>query len=63
MFKNKTKIELIAELKKLQRKLVLLETKKSTKNDSKELVLSTSHWNSFFKNSANIIVVVDKKGQ
>ncbi len=62
MFKNKTKIELIAELKKLQRKLVLLETKKSTKNDSKELVLSTSHWNSFFKNSANIIVVVDKKG-
>jgi len=62
MFKNKTKIELIAELKKLQRKLVLLETKSSKKNESKELVLSTSHWNSFFKNSANIIVVVDKKG-
>jgi len=58
-YSKKTKAELIAELKKLQRKLnrfsdLPVKQKKSS--------LADKRWDSFFKNSANIVIIVDKKG-
>ncbi len=62
MLKNKTKIELIKELEKLQHKLSMLEKKKDSSAKEYGHLLKGHIWESFFKNSANIIVIVDKKG-
>ncbi|MGQ0827020.1 MAG: PAS domain-containing protein [Bacteroidota bacterium] len=55
---QKTKNQLIAEVKKLQRKVRLLSQKKSSgsKKSSKE----EKKWASVFKHSANTVVVIDK---
>src|SRR4051812_32839043 len=70
--KGKTKDQLAAEVKKLQRQLEILKKKPSAGSSSKttpvkkatstSLILKDSKWESFFKNSTNIILVVDKKG-
>ena len=66
---KKTKDQLIAEVKKLQRKVVALsKVEPKTKSPKVKIatpsseILKESKWESFFKNSANIILVVDKKG-
>lgn len=56
---NKTKSQLIAEVKKLQRKLDLIEKKQPSKAKP---TLKDSTWESFFKNSLNIIAIVDRRG-
>lgn len=62
MLKNKTKIELIKEVEKLQRKLSSLEKKKGATEKPADHLLKGHIWESFFKNSANFIVIVDKNG-
>ncbi|MCK6649364.1 MAG: PAS domain S-box protein, partial [Bacteroidia bacterium] len=62
MLKNKTKIELIKEVEKLQRKLSSLEKKKPSPEKPAEHLFKGHIWESFFKNSANFIVIVDKNG-
>jgi PAS domain S-box-containing protein len=52
---SKTKAELIAEVKKLQRKLELAEKKKAAPASSKE-----HPWLAVFKHSGNTVAVVDK---
>ena len=59
---KKTKSELILEVKKLQRKLDLSQKKQALKYSKNTLTLKDSKWDSFFKNSLNIIIVVDKSG-
>ncbi|CAN5455600.1 PAS domain S-box protein [soil metagenome] len=59
---KKTKDELIAEVKKLQRKVELLQKKTSTSASKESPNLKDSKWESFFKNSLNTILIVDKKG-
>ncbi len=61
---KKTKMQLEAEVKKLQRKILLLEKNKKTVSQkiSNTLLEKDSKWESFFKHSENVIIVVDKKG-
>ena len=59
---KKTKSELILEVKKLQRKLDLSQKKQALKYSKNTLTLTDSKWDSFFKNTLNIIIVVDKSG-
>lgn len=60
---KKTKSELILEVKKLQRKLDLVQKKQAPKHSKNIPTLTDSKWDSFFKNSLNIILVVDKSGK
>ncbi|MBA3971048.1 MAG: PAS domain S-box protein, partial [Bacteroidetes bacterium] len=60
---RKTKDELVAEVKKLQRKIDSLQKKKSETGPSFLPDLKDSKWESFFKNSLNVILIVDKKGK
>ncbi len=60
---KKTKDQLIAEVKKLQRKVELLQKKQSdTSNFFGSPNLKSAEWDSFFKSSLNTIVIIDKKG-
>lgn len=59
---SKTKSELILEVKKLQRKLDLVNKKQSSISPAKHQSFKETKWDSFFKNSLNIILVVDKSG-
>ena len=64
---KKTKDQLVAEVKKLQRKIEALQKKDGKTRllpGSKEssLNLQDSKWESFFKNSTNTILIVDRKG-
>lgn len=59
---SKTKSELILEVKKLQRKLDLAQKKKKLNVSGSIPILKETKWDSFFKNSLNIILVVDKNG-
>jgi PAS domain S-box-containing protein len=59
---NKTKQQLLTELKKLQKELDRL--KKSAPAASKAVSsLRDLKWESFFRNSVNAIIVVDRKGK
>ena len=59
---KKTKQQLIAEVKKLQRKIELAK-KNSPSNFSKDQSgLICPKWDSYFKNSLNMILIVDRKG-
>lgn len=61
---KKTRSQLLAEVKRLQRKLEAIPKKEErVKTSSKHPSLSDSIWESFFKNSINIILVVDKAGK
>ena len=60
---KKTKSELILEVKKLQRKLDLSQKKQAPKHSKSTPNLTDSKWDSFFKNSLNIILIVDKSGK
>jgi len=59
---KKSKVELIAELKKLQRKIRSFEKSQTAENKHPHSLLSNVKWQSFFRNSSNITVVVDRKG-
>jgi len=59
---KKSKVELIAELKKLQRKIRSFEKSQTAENKHPHSLLSNVKWQSFFRNSQNITVVVDRKG-
>lgn len=59
---QKTKTKLILEVKKLQRKLDLVQKKTILKSSHASAILTDTKWDSFFKNALNIILVVDKKG-
>ncbi|HLC82272.1 MAG TPA: PAS domain S-box protein, partial [Bacteroidia bacterium] len=59
---SKTKSELIIEVKKLQRKLDLVQKKHPQKLSHPSPTLKDTKWDSFFKNSLNIIIIVDRKG-
>jgi len=59
---KKTKNELINEVKKLQRKIESLQKKKSVENSPPSFNLKDSKWESFFSNSSNTILIIDKKG-
>ena len=59
---TKSKIELLAEIKKLERKLKLLSNIQNISANKPSLPLNDSKWESFFKNSVNTILVIDKKG-
>jgi len=60
---TKTKSQLIAEVKKLQRKLDAVQKDKDKTPVTPKPSLATSKWDSFFLNSLNTIIVVDKKGK
>ena len=60
---KKTKSELIAEVKKLQRKIESVQKKKSNEPPVTLADLKGSTWESFFKNSLNRIIVIDKTGR
>ena len=57
---KKTKPQLIAEVKKLQQKLDLAQ--KNKKSHLPQTTLKDPKWESFFKNSLNIIAIVDRRG-
>ena len=59
---KKTKSELILEVKKLQRKLDLSQKTQAPKKSKNIPTLTDSKWDSFFKNSPNIIVIINRKG-
>ena len=59
---KKSKVELIAELKKLQRKIRSFEKSQTAENTNPYSLLSNVKWQSFFRKSQNITVVVDRKG-
>ncbi len=60
---KKTRTELIAEVKKLQRKLDSVKKTKNVKSPQNVLNLKDSKWESFFKNSLNTIVIVNLAGK
>jgi len=56
---QKTKTQLIAEVKKLQRKIKLLHQKSPSK---KQTISKTDKpWSSLFKHSGNLVAIIDKK--
>jgi len=60
---KKTKPQLIAEIKKLQRKFELLQKKQLEAGSYfGSPNLNSAEWSSFFKSSLNTIVIIDKKG-
>src|ERR1035437_4300120 len=62
---KKTKIELVSEVKKLQRKIELLQQKKEkpvAKTVKQIKVSGSSKWESYFKNAEHTILVLDKNG-
>ena len=59
---NKTKSQLVAEVKKLQRKLDAVQKEKGASSSPQKPSLKDSKWESFFLNSLNMIFIVDKKG-
>jgi PAS domain S-box-containing protein len=59
---KKSKTELIAELKKLQRTIRSFEKSQTSENKHTLSILSDLKWQSFFRNSQNIILVVDRRG-
>ena len=59
---KKSKVELIAELKKLQRKIRSYEKSQTAEKTHPYSLLSNVKWQSFFRKSQNITVVVDRKG-
>lgn len=60
---QKTKSQLILEVKKLQRKLDSVQKNRPLKTSDSLRILKDTKWDSFFKNSLNIILVVDKSGK
>lgn len=60
---KKTKNELVAEVKKLQRKIESLQKKELSDSATSFPNLKDSRWESFFRNALNIIVIVDKNGR
>ncbi|MGZ4116430.1 MAG: PAS domain S-box protein, partial [Bacteroidia bacterium] len=62
LLSKKTKTELISEVKKLQKKVEHLQKKQASPKARSQPSLKDSKWESFFKNSLNTIVVIDKKG-
>jgi len=61
---KRSKAELVSEVKKLQKKLEALKKSKSPAGQKKTLTTSSNNdrWESLFKQSANLIILVDKKG-
>ena len=60
---KKTKDQLISEVKKLQKKIDLLNKKQVVASSTpKKAATLDSKWESYFKNSEHTILVIDKKG-
>ena len=62
---KKTKIELISEVKKLQRKIELLKKNKTsvpTQFETPTNIFKSTKWESYFAHSENTVVAVDSKG-
>lgn len=59
---KKTKDELIAEVKKLQRKIEFLQKSNCVEPAKSFLNLNGSKWGLFFKNAPNTIVIINRKG-
>ncbi|HEY0030351.1 MAG TPA: PAS domain S-box protein [Bacteroidia bacterium] len=59
---KKTKEQLVAEVKKLQKKIDLLQKRQSVAK-APTSSLKDSRWESFFKNAVNSIIVINKKGE
>lgn len=62
---KKTKIELVSEVKKLQRKIELLKNNKTSapaQFEKSNSIFKNTKWESYFRYSENIVIVIDSKG-